>query len=138
MRIVAMLLVLVVSSPAFAQDSGAAPRRLIVSKEAIAKALAEHPPAPAVQANRDSIANGLVIGAIIGAAAMGAVGGWFCYMLREPSDPPCWNSVARVGALGAVIGAGAGAGIDALMARQPRPVWPQPQRLPQSLRRWDR
>jgi hypothetical protein len=88
-------------------------------------------PAIVQQEKRDSLANGAIIGAIVGGVAMGAFGAWICVMTGEEGDPPCWSGILRIGALGAGIGAAAGAGIDALMARQtPVPLTPE--------RRWIR
>ena len=77
-------------------------------------ALEKHPPAPAVQ-SRDSVKNGAIIGAVVGFIALAAPGAWICHMLKEPGDPPCWKGVVTVGAIGAGVGAAAGAGVDALL-----------------------
>ena len=67
---------------------------------------------------RDSLANGTLIGAAIGAAAAGVVGGVICKLFQEPSDPSCVGDAFRVAAVGAAIGAGAGVAIDAALTRQ--------------------
>ena len=82
--------------------------------------LEKHPPAPAQQPSRDSLKNGTIIGAVVGAIALAAPGAFICHMLREPGDPPCWKGVVTVGAIGAGVGAAAGAGIDALFMRDRR------------------
>ena len=74
--------------------------------------------------DRDSLVNGIVIGAVIGGAALGGFGALICNVLKEPGDPSCWGGVLAVGAIGAGIGAGAGAGIDALLARSGLPQQP--------------
>jgi hypothetical protein len=126
-----LVLILSIASPAMAQQDRPSGHpaigpsgRLIISDRAIAMGMAAHPPSPtafpsAVQ-SRDSLKNGAIIGAVIGGVVMGAGGSWVCHMLREPGDPPCWKSVLPVAAIFAGIGAAAGAGIDALAARQPR------------------
>ena len=89
------------------------------------------PAASATQSSgqRDSLKNGALIGAIVGAAAMGTGVGLLCKALQEPSDPSCWGSVG-IGALyGAGIGAAVGVGLDALFARGQRPVQPVAIRL---------
>lgn len=97
--------------------------RLIISARAITMGMGEVPPSPASPAqSRDSIANGTLIGAAIGAVAMGAFAGWLCHMLQEPGEPTCWRSVGIGGVYGAGIGAAAGAGIDALLLHQPRVI----------------
>jgi hypothetical protein len=129
---------------AFAQDGlsgGQAVRpsgKLIISSRAIDAGMAAHPPAPAQPSSRDSLKNGAIIGAVIGGVAMGAAGTWVCSMLREPGDPPCWKSVLPVAAIFAGIGAAAGAGIDALAAREPRLYGPRSERSPQRLSGKDR
>ena len=129
MRILCTLIVTTLVTapvPALAQQQPA--RKLIISDRAIALGMAENPPAPA-QVNRpqrDSLANGTIIGAIIGAAVMGTGVGLLCKALQEPSDPSCWQSVG-VGVLyGAGIGAVGGLGIDALMTRSARALSPKP------------
>jgi hypothetical protein len=92
------------------------PAKLVISERAIAMALDRHPPAPPMQ-SRDSIKNGAIIGAVIGAVVMGAGVGWLCNELKEPGEPSCWRSVATAGALGAGVGAAGGAGLDALFLR---------------------
>jgi hypothetical protein len=108
------------SQPVFAQGQfpETPSQKLIISERAIAMALAEHPPSPP-QSSRDSIKNGTIAGAVLGAVAMGGFVGWLCHQLKEPGDPSCWKSVAYAGALGAGAGAAAGAGIDALISRAP-------------------
>ena len=110
-------------APAFAQNASPLPDspRLIISARAIEMGIAASPASPAPPAqSRDSIANGTLIGAAIGAVAMGAFAGWLCHMLQEPGEPTCWRSVGIGGLYGAGIGAAAGAGIDALFIDKPR------------------
>lgn len=135
MRTLAVLMLLAVATPSVAQEVVDHPRRLMISEAAMAGGLVKEPPAPALQ-QRDSILNGTIIGAVIGAAVLGSIGTTFCVLLKEPGEPSCWRSFAQTGALGAVIGAGAGAGIDALRARPPA-LLPQPAapEVPESLRR---
>ena len=118
MRTVAVLMLLAVATSSAAQEVVDRPRRLIISDAAMGGGLIKEPAAPA-QPQRDSILNGTIIGAVIGAAVLGSIGTTFCVLLKEPGEPSCWRSFAQTGALGAVIGAGAGAGIDALRARPP-------------------
>jgi hypothetical protein len=66
-------------------------------------------------ARRDSLKNGAVIGAIVGAVALGGFGAAICHALREPSDPGCLAGTLRIAAAGAAIGAGAGLAVDAAM-----------------------
>ena len=129
MRAVVALIILAAAAPALAQDTILREKpkasllrlkpeaSLIVSEDAIAGGLERLPPA---QSSRDSLKNGVIVGAVIGAVAMGAFAGWLCHELQEPGEPTCWRSVPIGGLYGAAIGAGAGAGIDALMSRDPR------------------
>lgn len=64
---------------------------------------------------RDSLKNGAVIGAIVGAVALGGFGAAICNALREPSDPGCLAGTLRIAAAGAAIGAGAGVAVDAAL-----------------------
>lgn len=65
---------------------------------------------------RDSVKDGLIIGAVAGGVAAGLFGTVLCHALKEPGDPSCVPGVLTIGALGAGIGAAAGAGIDALIS----------------------
>lgn len=119
-----LVLMLVAGAPAAAQDRGPetsepqALHKLVISNEAIARALAEERPMIVQQEQRDSLANGAIIGAIVGGVAMGAFGAWICVMTGEEGDPPCWRGILTISALGVGIGAAAGVGIDALAARR--------------------
>jgi hypothetical protein len=120
--VTAMLIGGGVASPAAAQERAAgdasAVKKLVISDEAIAAAFAKEARASVFQDKPDSLKNGIIIGAVIGGAAMGVFVTALCNALHEPGDPPCWQSTLTAGALGAGIGAAAGAGIDALAARQ--------------------
>lgn len=94
------------------------PPRLIISEKAVADALAMEQ--PVMREGRDSVKNGAVIGAVIGAIALGGFVGWLCNALQEPGNPSCVPGTLVYTGIGAGIGAAAGAGIDALLARQPR------------------
>jgi hypothetical protein len=71
---------------------------------------------------RDTLANGVLIGAVIGGAAMGVFATVLCNALHEEGNPPCWRGVLAISAVGAGIGAAAGAGIDAALYRR-RPLF---------------
>ena len=115
-----VVLIVAAAAPALAQEPAPQqqPPRLIISDRVLAMGLEKVPPA-AVQ-SRDSLKNGAIIGAVVGFVALAAPGQWICHMLREPGDPPCWKGSVTVGAIGAGIGAAAGAGIDAMMMRDRR------------------
>ena len=63
--------------------------------------------------SRDSLKNGTIIGAIIGAVALGGFGAVVCKVQQEPGGPSCLTDTLRVAAIGAAIGAGAGLAVDA-------------------------
>lgn len=74
--------------------------------------------ASAQSRKRDSLKNGAVIGAVIGAATLGTIGGVFCNLLHEPGTRGCFSDTLRVAAIGAGIGLGAGVAVDAAFARR--------------------
>lgn len=78
-----------------------------------------HRPQPAQDApRRDSLTNGLIIGAVVGAAAFGGFGAILCKAYQEPQGPSCVSDTLRFVAIGAAIGAGGGLAIDAALTRQ--------------------
>jgi hypothetical protein len=115
----AVMLMLGVSTNAFAQSSGVArssdpPRRLVLPS-----ADTLHLQSPTTSERRDSLKNGALIGAAIGAGTLGGFGLFICQVLKEPGDPSCWPGTLAIAGIGAGIGAAAGAGIDALIDRRP-------------------
>jgi hypothetical protein len=66
---------------------------------------------------RDSLKNGTIIGAVVGAVALGTFGAFLCNLEQEAGDPSCLPDVLRVAAVGAAIGAGAGLAVDAALSR---------------------
>jgi hypothetical protein len=107
-----------IAASAQQNSSSAAPRRLVISTKAVADALAAEQ--PSMRERRDSVGNGAIIGAIVGAAVMGGFVMYLCNALKEPGDPPCWKSSGLAIGIGAGAGALGGAGIDALFAKQQR------------------
>ena len=99
------------------------PPRLIISEKAVADALVAEQPQP--RDDRDSVWNGALIGAIVGAAAFGGFVTFLCNALQEPSDPSCLGSSLMGIGIGAGAGALGGAGIDALMSWSPFPPTPR-------------
>ncbi len=65
----------------------------------------------------DSLTNGVLIGAAVGAIALGGFGAILCNALQEPGDPSCLGDTFRIAAVGAAIGAGAGLAVDAVLDR---------------------
>jgi hypothetical protein len=66
---------------------------------------------------RDTVANGAIIGAVIGAVALGGFGALVCKLEQEEGGASCLPDIVRVAAIGAAIGAGAGLVIDAALTR---------------------
>lgn len=76
-------------------------------------------PPPPRAASRDSLWNGAVIGAVIGAAALGAFGATLCHVYRESGGPSCAPDALRFAAIGGAIGLGAGIAIDVARSSGP-------------------
>jgi hypothetical protein len=68
------------------------------------------------------LANGALIGAVLGAAALGGFGLFLCHALDNTGDPACFPEVLGIAAMGAGIGGGAGMVVDVLLTRQAAPV----------------
>ena len=68
--------------------------------------------------SRDSLKNGTIIGAVIGAVALGAFAAAVCKAQQEPTGPSCVGDTFRIAAVGAAVGAGAGLAIDAALSRR--------------------
>ena len=84
------------------------------------EALAGGTQAAQARPSRDSLKNGAIIGAIIGAAAFGTFGGVLCKATEEPgSNQLCLRDTLRFAAIGAAIGTGGGLAIDAAFSGTP-------------------
>jgi len=105
------------------QEPGESPGRLLILDTSTIDALANEmgqaasyqtPKQPA----RDSLWNGVIAG-----AAVGALAGAFTGLVASDdcSECPGFNVPLTMGVLGAGIGIGIGAGIDALLGRSPAP-----------------
>lgn len=70
------------------------------------------------RSSRDTLKNGAILGAIIGAAGFGALGAFTCHLHQEDGGASCLPDTLRVAAIGAAIGAGAGVAVDAALTRQ--------------------
>lgn len=128
------LWLLVLPSDAVAQTGAPKPlsmdRQLAASARVSPLALALDRPSLSVRAltgraqlaqrgrSRDSLKNGTIIGAVVGAVALGAFGAVLCNAQQEPGGPSCLTDTLRVAALGAAIGAGAGLAVDAALTRR--------------------
>ena len=130
MRFFCLLVALSVATPAIAQERSLEipAAKLIISDRAIADGMAAHARSASAIAQgnqRDSVKDGMIIGAIAGAMVMGTGVGLLCKALQEPGDPTCWKAVGVGGLYGAGIGLAVGAGIDALFKRSPLPLYPE-------------
>jgi hypothetical protein len=128
LKFVAVLLLMAVPTAAEPRSTDEPGRKLIVSQRAVVDALERTPTSAAsiaaqTQGQRDSLKNGALVGAVVGALAMGTGVGLLCKALQEPTDPSCWGSVG-VALYGAGIGVAAGVGLDALFVKGQRAVQP--------------
>ena len=64
----------------------------------------------------DSLKNGALVGAVVGAAVLGGFAAIVCKVQQEPQGPSCGPDTLRLAALGAAIGAAGGVAIDAALA----------------------
>jgi hypothetical protein len=67
--------------------------------------------------SRDSLKNGAIIGAVVGAAGAGALAALICNLYQEEGGASCLPDTLRVAAIGAAIGIGAGVAVDAALTR---------------------
>jgi hypothetical protein len=98
-------------------EEGRHTQRLLVSSELVR---ADDLLAQQHTASRDSLGNGAVIGAAVGAAALGGLAATVCYVHRERGGPSCLPDALRFAAIGGAIGLGAGVAID--LARNSGPM----------------
>ena len=68
--------------------------------------------------SRDSLANGAIIGAAIGAVTFGAFAAVLCHAYQAKGDPSCWPDTLRFAAIGGAIGGGVGVTIDAARSQR--------------------
>jgi hypothetical protein len=67
--------------------------------------------------SRDTLKNGAIIGAIVGAVGLGAFGAFICHLYQEEGGASCLPDTLRGAAIGAAIGTGAGVAVDAAFTR---------------------
>jgi hypothetical protein len=67
--------------------------------------------------SRDTLKNGAIIGAVVGAVGLGAVGAFICNLYQEEGGASCLADTLRGAAIGAAIGTGAGVAVDAAFTR---------------------
>ena len=67
--------------------------------------------------SRDTLKNGAIIGAIVGAVGLGAFGAFICNLYQEEGGASCLPDALRGAAIGAAIGTGAGVAVDAAFTR---------------------
>jgi hypothetical protein len=128
MRPITLMLLLCACVLAVSAHDGSAQERPASLAEMAADHLSADAPwrtAPGVSAlqqntaSRDTLKNGALVGAIVGAAATFAFGMYLCHAIREEGDPPCLKPALVLAAVGGGAGALVGAGIDALRLRHP-------------------
>ena len=69
------------------------------------------------KSSRDTLKNGAIIGALVGAVGLGAFGALLCHLYREEGGASCLPDTLRVAAIGAAVGTGAGVAVDAALTR---------------------
>lgn len=72
---------------------------------------------PAQRRSRDSLTNGAMTGAIIGAVGLGALGAFICQLHQEEGGASCLPDTLGVAAIGAALGTGVGVAVDAALTR---------------------
>jgi hypothetical protein len=130
--LIAVLGLVVLSSGAAAQSAGPLPRLVGQSPPALIgpplvdlqrrsltpEALTiKAQPAQQLRSSRDTLKNGAIIGAVVGAAALGTLGAFYCHLYQEENGPSCRSDTLRAAAIGAAIGTGTGLVLDAAFAR---------------------
>lgn len=76
-------------------------------------------PRPQRGAARDSLRNGALIGAAVGAAVLGGLAATICHVHRERGGPSCLPDSLRFAAIGGAIGLGAGIAVDVARSSGP-------------------
>ncbi len=69
------------------------------------------------RSSRDTLENGAIIGAVVGAAGLGALAALICNAYQEEGGASCLRDTLRGAAIGAAIGIGAGVAVDAAFTR---------------------
>ena len=69
------------------------------------------------RSSRDTLKNGAIIGAVVGAAGLGAVAALICNLYQEEGGASCLRDTLRGAAIGAAVGIGAGVAVDAAFTR---------------------
>jgi hypothetical protein len=65
-------------------------------------------------ASGDSLKNGVILGAAIGAAALGTLAAVLCRAYQEEGGPSCVPDTLRFAAIGGALGSGIGLAVDAV------------------------
>lgn len=72
---------------------------------------------PAQRGSRDTLRNGAIIGAVVGAVGLGVVAALICNLYQEEGGASCLRDTLRGAAIGTAIGIGAGVAVDAAFTR---------------------
>lgn len=99
--------------PVSAQQTTPTASLLFLPADGIVRSDQPAPRAP----RRDSLKNGGIVGAIVGALTLGAVAAVICKVYQEEGGASCWPDTLRGAGIGAAIGAGAGVAVDAVLPR---------------------
>jgi hypothetical protein len=93
------------------------PRLVEVRRRPLAAEAPARVAQPAQRTPRDSLKNGAMTGAIVGAVGFGALAAFICHLHQEDGGASCLPDTLRVAAIGAAIGTGAGVAVDAALTR---------------------
>lgn len=72
---------------------------------------------PAQRRSRDSLRNGAMTGAVVGAVGLGGLAALTCHLHQEEGGASCLPDTLGVAAIGAAIGTGVGVAVDAALTR---------------------
>jgi hypothetical protein len=126
--VLALIACLACPGPVAAQDSAQTglestssasmrPRVVEVRRRPLAAEALVRVAQPAQRRSRDSLKNGAMMGAIVGAVGLGALGALICHLHQEEGGASCLPDTLGVAAIGAAIGTGAGVAVDAALTR---------------------
>jgi hypothetical protein len=93
------------------------PRLVEVQRVPLAEGLVGTAESAQRGSSRDTLKNGAIIGAIVGAVGLGAFGAFICHLYQEEGGASCLPDALRGAAIGAAIGTGAGVAVDAALTR---------------------
>ena len=104
-------------APTVTRSAGVWPRPVEVQHRTLTADLAGVARPAQRRSSRDSLKNGALIGAVVGAVGVGALTALICNLHQEAGGASCLPDTLRGAAIGAAIGTGAGVAVDAAFTR---------------------